>query len=146
MRITDLLPPAPIANVQHADVLLELAFLMASADGQITEEERRALGDVLGRIRREPKGPATDAEIEALVRRFSENIADRPIADRVRQLGMVLPPDLREAAFKLAIGIALADRHAAADEEALMDVFFEALGLDRDRAEALAEEARRVGP
>lgn len=134
MRIADLLPAAPIANAEHADTLLELAYLMTAADGRFTDEERRAFGELATRI--------GSAGVDALVARFAQTAAAGSIADRVRAIGPTLPMDLREVAFKIGIRVALVDHDAAKEEDALMNVFFEALGLDPERAEALAAEAR----
>jgi tellurite resistance protein len=141
MPIADLLPAAPISDVTHADALLELAYLMTVADGHITDEERRAFGEIFARVR----GRASQAgEIDALVQRFTANAAAGSIADRVRAVGPTLPMELREAAFKVAIGLALADRDASPAEDALMNVFFDCLELDPARAEALAREGREA--
>lgn len=64
--------------------------------------------------------------------------------DRIRALGPTLPIELRESVFKVAIALALVDDDARPDEDALMHVYFEALGLDPARAEALAREARNL--
>ena len=48
MRIVELLPAGPIANADHAEAFLELAYLMTAADGKFTDEERRAYGVDIG--------------------------------------------------------------------------------------------------
>lgn len=138
MRIVDLLPSTPIP-LEHADTLLELAYLMTAADGRFAEEERRAYEQIFARVRGVPPGAS---DVDSLVQRFMRNIDGTSAADRIRALGPTLPTELRETAFKMAIGLALADRDASPKEDALMNVFFEALGLDPARAEALAAEAR----
>jgi len=140
MPIVDLFPPGPIGDGLHADALLELAYLMTAADGKFTDEERRAFTQLVTRVLGVPAG---EADVDALIKRFKRN-GDKA-EDRVRALGPTLPMELREAAFKIAIGLALVDNDAAAAEDALMHVFFEALGLDAKRAEELAVEARAVG-
>ena len=52
--------------------------------------------------------------------------------------------DLRELTFKIAMGLALVDSDAAPDEDALMGLLFEHLGLTADRAEAVAAEVRKA--
>src|SRR5687767_9127244 len=142
MPIVDLFPPGPIANGAHADALLELAYLMTAADGRFADEERRAFTQLVTRVL---GTPASEADIDALVQRFVRAAGGQAAADRVRQLGPTLPEDLRESAWKITIGIALADNDASPREDALMNVLFEALGLDPSRAEALAAEARGLG-
>ena len=138
MRIVDLLPAAPIPH-EHADTLLELAYLMTAADGRFADEERRAYEQLFARVR---GVPPNGADVDALAQRFMRNVEARTAEERIRAIAPTLPADLREAAFKIAIGLALADRDASPREDALMNVFFEALGLDAARAEALAAEAR----
>lgn len=136
MRIVELLPAGPIANAAHAEAYLELAYLMTAADGKFTEEERRAFGQILQRVRGAP------GDIDGVVHQFSLNSGDA--TDRIRALGPTLPIELRESVFKVAIALALVDDDASPHEDALMNVYFEALGLDPSRAEALATEARAL--
>ena len=135
MRIVELLPAGPITNAAHADAYLELAYLMTAADGKFTDEERRAFGQILTRVR------GTPGDIDATVQQFARN-ATTDAKDRIRALGPTLPNDLRESVFKVAIALALVDDDASPLEDALMHVYFEALGLDPARAETLAKEAR----
>jgi tellurite resistance protein len=134
MAIVDLLPSGPIANAEHVDAFLELTYLMIAADGKITDEERLAFGQITGRLRGMP------ADVEAFERELGTKGGDPK--ERIRTLGPTLPNELKESAFKVAIAIALSDNDASKEEEALMHVYFEALGLDPARAEALAKEAR----
>lgn len=137
MPIVDLLPAGPIGDAAHAEAFLELAYLMTAADGRFSEEERRAYAQILTRVR---GTPCSAADVDAIVQRFSRSGVEAN--DRIRQLGPTLPLALKEAAFKVAIGLALVDNDASPHEDAMMNVFFEALGLDPARAEALATEAR----
>lgn len=134
MRIVDLLPAAPVADPAHASTLLELAYLMAAADGRVTDEERRAFGELAERL--------GGGSVDELLDRFSKNVARSSVTERVRAIAPGLPPELGEASFKIAIRLALADADAAREEDRLVQVLYEALGLDEARADALAAEAR----
>ena len=134
MRVADLVPSAPIAD-EHAAVLLELAFLVTSVDGKLTGREMAAFRELAARL-----GQATGAD--ALAARLATIGGSEAAAARVRAIGPTLPPELRETAFQLAIAMALVDQDAAESEDELVGVFFEALGLDGARAEALAGEVR----
>jgi tellurite resistance protein len=136
MRIIELLPPGPIANAAHAEAYLELAWLMTAADGRFTDEERRAYDQILTRVR------GTPGDVDATVQRFARE--GHEAKERIRALGPTLPTELRESVFKIAIALALVDDDASPHEDALMHVYFEALGLDPARAEALATEARAI--
>jgi tellurite resistance protein len=135
------LPKGPIAETQHADTLLELAFLMAAVDGRLADEELAAFKKVVGAVRGKN---ATEADVGALVERFAGHVERAEIEARVRQIAPSLPAALREDAFRVGIGLALSDRDADAHEDALMGVFFEALGLTEERAEAIASEVRKT--
>lgn len=140
MPIVDLLPAGPIGDAAHAEAFLELAYLMTAADGRFSDEERRAFAQIVTRVRGTPCGAA---DVDALVQRFARSQVEAN--DRIRAIGPTLPAPLKESAFKVAIGLALVDNDVSPKEDAMMNVFFEALGLDPARAEALAVEARGVG-
>ena len=139
MSFTAFLPIGPIAAEDQADTLLELAFLVTAADGRLAEEEAAAFRDLLGRVRGKP---ASDEETGTLYARFTDQLVGSTCADRVKILAPKLPADLREPAFRVALALALIDRDASPHEDALIDVLFHSLGLDLDRAEALAKEVR----
>jgi tellurite resistance protein len=125
--------------VEHADTLLELAFLVTAADGRLAAEEAAAFRALMDRVRGQP---ATDDAVGALYARFTSQLQGSTCADRVRIVAPKLPADLRESAFRVALALALIDRDASPHEDALIDVLFESLQLDGERAEALAKEVR----
>jgi tellurite resistance protein len=129
----------PIPAADHADALLELAFLVTAADGKLAAEEAAAFRALLGRVRGQN---ATDDEVGALYQRFTTQLEGSTCVDRVRIVAPKLPASLRDTAFKVAMTLALIDRDASPHEDALIDALFHALELDLDRAEALAKEVR----
>lgn len=139
MAITQILPAGPIASVHDADTLLELAFLMAAADGRLHIGEMTAYRELVSRV---CGAEASESDVGGLVNRFSVTRGKAAIEARVRALGPTLPPELRETAFKVGMGLALADGEGCQEEDELVTVFVEALSLSLDRAEALAEEVR----
>ena len=106
MRILDLLPSRAIAS-EHADVLLELAYLMTAVDGRLAPQELAAFREIAGKLHDAPP------EIDALVARYGGSTTKEAISERVRSIAPSLPGDLREVAFKLAIALALVDDDAA---------------------------------
>jgi hypothetical protein len=136
MSIAKLLPNAPVAPEQ-AEVLLELAFLMTAADGELRAQEVEAFALIAERV----AGAKNAAQTLAM--RFA-NTKPEEVPARVRAIGPRLAPELRETAFKLAMGLALVDQDGSPEEDELVTVFVQALGLDMKRAEALAEEARNA--
>jgi tellurite resistance protein len=139
MTIRAFLPVGPISAQEHADTLLELAFLVTAADGRLAAEEAAAFRELMGRVR---GTDPSDEEVAAIYERFTAKLQGATCPDRVRAVAPELPTDLREAAFRVAMALALIDRDASPHEDALIDVLFESLQLDSDRAEALAKEVR----
>jgi uncharacterized tellurite resistance protein B-like protein len=139
MAIAKLLPHSPVASAEHGDVLLELSYLMAAADGKLADVELAAYRQIIASVR----GAApSEADVTGLLERFGGAIEKSEIEARVRAIARQLPADLREVAFKLAIGLALVDDEAHDAENQLVGVLYESLDLAEDRADALAAEVR----
>jgi tellurite resistance protein len=141
MSIDKVLPPTPVPSTEHANVLLELALLMTAADGRLDDQEKKAYRAIVERVR---GAKVSDATFEELLAHFSDHAGAEKIEQRVRAIGPKLPPELREPAFKLAMGLALVDKEGSDEEDDLMTVFVEALGLNMDRARTVAEEVRQA--
>ena len=139
MPIKAFLPIGPIAAQDHADTLLELAFLVTAADGRFAAEEAAAFRELMGRVRGKD---VTDADVAAIYARFTKDLEGTTCADRMKVIAPKLPTELREPAFRIALALALIDRDASPHEDALIDVLFHALELDGARAEALAKDVR----
>jgi tellurite resistance protein len=139
MTIRAFLPIEPIAAKDQADTLLELAFLVTAADGRLAAEEAAAFRELMGRVRGKE---VSDEEVGTLYQHFTKQLEGSTCVDRVKKVAPNLPANLREAAFRVAMALALIDRDASPHEDALIDALFESLQLDNDRAEALAKEVR----
>jgi tellurite resistance protein len=136
MSIAKLLPTSPVAPDQ-AEILLELAFLMTAADGKLRAEEVAAFSEIAQRI------AGLNVGANALASRFAVTKTSE-VPSRVRALAPKVAPELRETAFKIAMGLALVDQDGSPEEDDLVTVFVQALGLDMKRAETLAEETRNA--
>jgi tellurite resistance protein len=139
MTMKAFLPVGPIAAKEHADALLELAFLVTAADGRLAAEEATAFRELMGRVRGQN---VSDDDVGTLYKQFTSRLEGSTCADRVRVIAPKLPADLRESAFRVAMALALIDRDASPHEDELIDVLFQALALDETRAEAVAKEVR----
>lgn len=139
MTMKAFLPAGAIASTEHADTLLELAFLVTAADGKLAEEEASAFRELVTRVRGKA---AADEEIAALYARFTKSLDGSTCIDRVKVVAPNLPAELRESAFRVALALALIDRDASPHEDALIDALFHALALDETRAEEVAKEVR----
>ena len=94
MTIRAFLPVGPIAQVEHADTLLELAFLVTAADGRSRRRKLWRFRDLMGRVRGHV---ATDDDIGVLYRVSRASSKARTCVDRVKVVAPKLPSDLREA-------------------------------------------------
>jgi hypothetical protein len=136
MSIAKLLPASPVAPDQ-AEILLELAFLMTAADGKLRAQEIAAFSEIAQRV------AGMNISPNALAQRFAATKTSE-VPSRVRAIAPKVAPALRETAFKIAMGLALVDQEGSPEEDELVTVFAQALGLDMKRAETLAEEARNA--
>ena len=131
----------PIASREHADLLLEVAFLVTSADGKLDPSEAAAFRELMGRVRgAEPSA----ADAGQLYDAFTKALGNTPPVERVTTLAPQLPTELGETAFRVGMALALVDRDASPHEDALIDALFHALGLEGARAEAIAKEVREA--
>lgn len=129
---------SPIAATEHADAVLELAFLVGAVDGHLADEELAAFAELVGCVR----GRAVKKEeVDDLLGRFLVTAQSTPGAERVRELAGALPGELRETAFKIAIGLSLVDREENEHEDELVGLLAASLGL-AERSIALTAEAR----
>lgn len=132
------LVPSPIADDEHADAVLELAFLMSAVDGHLADEELAAFRELVPLVRgREAKAE----EIDTLLGGFVMGTHDSGVDGRIREVAKAIPTELRETAFKLAIGLSLVDHDENESEYGLVGMLATSLGI-ADRAVALAAEAR----
>ena len=108
--------------------LLEIALLMATANGTTSPEELASLADLVGHFDGKKPQPG------ALAKKLS-NIEQRGIGttveERVHAIAKTLArPLARELAYKAAYAIRVGDLESNPDEEDLSDVLVEALHLE----------------
>jgi hypothetical protein len=137
MAIAAHVPAGVNPSALDADTLLELAYLATAVDGRLADEEVAAFSSLVTRLRGKP---ARRADIDALLDRFASQVAHTAITDRVQKIAPTLPEPLRPLAFKLAVGLGVADLDASDDEGDLQVALAEALGLDEDRVDELTAE------
>lgn len=137
MSLANLVPASLKPSIEHADVLLELAYLTTAVDGRLDDEELTAFSEIATRLHGTSK---STADIDALLDRFGGHVEHAEITERVQQIAPTLPADLRPLAFKLAVGLSVADLDASDDESDFQVVLAEALGLDDARVDDLTAE------
>lgn len=134
---------SPIADRIHADAILELAFLVSAVDGHLADEELVAFTELVGCLR---GGEAKKEEVDDLLGRFLVMAQSTRGEDRVRELGSSLPGEMRETAFRIAVGLSLVDREENEHEGELIGTLAASLGL-AERSIALTAETRAAfGP
>ena len=136
MSMANLVPAGVNPSKEHQDVLLELAYLTSAADGKLHDEEIDAFAQIVSRLRGKT---ATDAEVGALMSKFGK-LHQSEIADRVQAIAPTLPRELQAVAFKLAVGLGVADLDATEEESELQAVLAEALGFDDETVGELTDQ------
>ncbi len=115
--------------------LFEAMFLMISADGNVSDDEREVLR---GAVRGLTDGAVRTAHIDKLMEECKAR-AGEGVPARLAALAPVLQEDpaLVEAAFSLAAAVAFADSDITDEENELINDLAEALGIEGDRADEL---------
>lgn len=139
MALPDLVT-APIASIEAADAVLELAFLMTAVDGYLADEENAVFAAVVGKIR--GRAP-TKEELDSLLERFVVASHAVGVDARVRQVAPTIPAELQELAFTVAVGLSFVDNDESEHEEELGTVLADTFALG-ERKRALVEAARRA--
>lgn len=129
---------ALLATTTEYGPLCEAMYLMMSADGHITNNER----DVLkGALRSLSDDAVPSAHIEAMLDAAGRNVAEFGREARLEEVVEQLQDDpaRAEVAFVLAAAIAFADNAIADEENETLSQFAEGLGIDEGRADTLLD-------
>ena len=118
--------------------LCEAMYLMMSADGTVSNDERVVLK---GALRNLSGDSLRSTHIEAMLDQASKNIAEGGRKARIDKVLTALRDDPARAvvAFILAAAIAFADNAIADEENETLNVFAEGLGIDEARANELLD-------
>jgi len=118
--------------------LCEAMYLMMSADGKVSSDER----DVLrGALRNLSEDSVRSTHIEAMLDQAAKNVAEQGREARMRAVVDQLhdDPARSEVAFVLAAAVAFADNAIADEENEVLNLFAEGLGIDDARANELLD-------
>src|SRR5688572_15026578 len=116
------------------DSVIELAFLMAHANGDASPDELEALRALIKHLK-------PDANVGVLFEKYSELLEGGSNAERVRAAAANLTrPFARDLAYKAVYAIAVYDLETNEAERDLEDMVIEALRLDDKRAHELGLE------
>ena len=121
-----------------ASAIVEAMFLMAVADGDVSEPEVRQFA----RASRDIVGDVTEGDIEGMFLELAGAIEEEGWDRRVAAVCATLKGDaeLSETAYRLSMAVALADDFVAQEEAAAMDSFARAMGIGPARAQFLVRE------
>jgi uncharacterized tellurite resistance protein B-like protein len=125
------------ASVEYGP-LCEAMYLMMSADGKITQDEREVLK---GAVRTLSEDTVLGVHIEAMLDAAAKNVAEHGRDGRLREVVSQLQDDPArgEVAFILAAAIAFADNAIADEENETLSRLAEGLGIDEARADELLD-------
>jgi len=127
------------AVVRRLQPFAETMYLVMVADGRTDPAEITALIAALSIL---CGGQLEEAELAALLDRFSQTASTTSVEPRIAQLGAVLGGDRddRETAFMLAAVIALADDRVDSVESSVLETIAEYFGISSRRANDLLND------
>lgn len=122
--------------------LAEAMYLMMSADGKISNDEREVLK---GALRNLSVDGIRGAQIEVLLDEATKLAADEGREARMSAVVSALHEDRAraEVAFVLASAIAFADNAIADEENETLNALAEGLGIDEGRANELLDDVEK---
>ena len=127
-----------LAAVAEYGPLTEAMYLMMSADGQVSNEEREVLR---GALRTLSSDSIRSTHVESLLDSAAKSVAEHGRDARMTEVSLLLKDDpaRAEVAFVLAAAIAFADNAIADGENDTLNDLAEGLGIDEARAAALLD-------
>jgi tellurite resistance protein len=127
-----------IAVATEYGPLCEAMYLMMSADGKITNDEREVLK---GALRNLSGDSIRSVHIEAMLDQAAKRVAEHGRDARLKEVVLHLRDDASraEVAFVLAAAVAFADNAIADEENETLNAFAEGLGIDDVRANELLD-------
>lgn len=137
-----LLAPEEAIALSRIEPLAESMFLMMSADGKITSDERDAMR---GAMRGLSNDQLRSGTISVMLDDFANRLRAHGRDERLREIAEALsedPPEA-EAAFELAAAVALADDEVADEENAFINQLAHWFGITEARASAILDELER---
>jgi tellurite resistance protein len=120
----------------------EAMYLMMSADGDVSIEEREVLS---GAMRNLSGGQVDSEHVERMIERATKSAEDDGRDERLVRVAEELSKDKAraEVAFVLAAAIAFADNTIADEENDTLDALAEGLGIDEARADDLLQTVEK---
>jgi tellurite resistance protein len=122
--------------------LCEAMYLMMSADGAVSNDEREVLK---GALRNLSGDSIRTAHMESMLDTAGKNVAEHGRDARMKEVIEQLHEDRTraEVAFVLAAAIAFADNAIADEENETLNSLAEGLGIDEARANELLDDVEK---
>lgn len=119
--------------------IVEVMFLMAAVDGEVSEDEIRELRASLQAIRDMNELPGF--ELEAVLEELGEQLAAEGWKQRLEKAAAAIKaPEARSFAFQLAASVAFVDDFVAHAEAAAIDSLAQAFGFEKEESQDLLRE------
>ncbi|MCC6217814.1 MAG: TerB family tellurite resistance protein [Polyangiaceae bacterium] len=134
-----MLSPEEAGALERVDPLAETMFLMMSADGRVSDEEKDA---VRGAVRGLTDGLLHSGTINVMLENYEKRLAEQGRDERLREIADTIAeePTEAEGAFALAAAIALADDDVADEENELISQLAEWFGITEERADQILDQ------
>jgi tellurite resistance protein len=126
---------------EDASSILEAMFLMAVADGEVSDEEMQRFADSIEVL---VEG-ASEADLEGMLAEMSSLLEEQGKERRSRAVAAALKGKPgAEVAFRLATAVAFVDDAVATEESDLLDEMAMAMDISSDRAHEIMSEVHRT--
>ena len=140
------------------NAILEAAFLIAAADGELSDKEFTALskaalslfGPKIGETEGEPSyrnayhfadAAMTEEELNNSLQSFADLLDEQSYAQRVAYIAETLPDDAqRQQAFKLAVGISMEEGGVPDSENTVIHDLAKAFSFSAEKTNQLLDE------
>lgn len=120
--------------------MIETAFLMAAADGQLSESEYQQLCATIGYV---TAGQVATDQIESMVAQLVEALQTDGWEGRITAVAQNLgDPTTRRNAYRLAAGVSFIDGEVQESEARLFALLAEAFEIPADEASKILAEVR----
>ena len=121
--------------------LVEGAYLLAAADGELSEDEESTLAETLVKVTGDAFEPT---EFMAMINAFEEALRQDGLTGRLNALATSLPDlDARREVLAFAVLIALCDRHLADAERKALHAMGAVFGLDPATLDVIVADAQK---
>lgn len=126
---------AALTKAAQLNAILEAAFLVAAADGELSDEEYATLSQTIAQL---SEGALQEDDINASLTSFADLLDQQSYAQRLAYIADTLPGEaLRQVAFIAAVGIAHSDKKTLEVENTVIQEMAQAFGFSDEKTKEL---------